>query len=77
MQDLLDKIDKSRMPRHVAIIMDGNGRWAKEKNQDRLYGHFHGVESVRDIVEGPVSWASNILHFMPLAPKIGTGLCMK
>ncbi|HNP20723.1 MAG TPA: isoprenyl transferase [Panacibacter sp.] len=52
MQDLLDKIDKSRMPRHVAIIMDGNGRWAKEKGQDRLYGHFHGVESVRDIVEG-------------------------
>lgn len=52
MQDLLDKIDKSRMPKHVAIIMDGNGRWAKEKGQDRLYGHFHGVESVRDIVEG-------------------------
>jgi undecaprenyl diphosphate synthase len=52
MQDLLDKIDKSRVPRHVAIIMDGNGRWAKEKGQDRLYGHFHGVESVRNIVEG-------------------------
>lgn len=32
--------------------MDGNGRWAKEKGQDRLYGHFHGVESVRNIVEG-------------------------
>lgn len=41
-----------RLPRHIAIIMDGNGRWAKEKGQDRLYGHFHGVESVRDIVEG-------------------------
>jgi len=52
MQDLLDKIDKTRIPRHVAIIMDGNGRWAKEKGQDRLYGHFHGVESVRNIVEG-------------------------
>lgn len=52
MQDLLEKIDKSRLPRHVAIIMDGNGRWAKEKGQDRLYGHFHGVESVRNIVEG-------------------------
>ena len=37
---------------HVAIIMDGNGRWAKEKGQDRLFGHFHGVESVRNIVEG-------------------------
>ena len=52
MQELLEKIDKSRLPRHVAIIMDGNGRWAKEKGQDRLYGHFHGVESVRNIVEG-------------------------
>src|SRR5687768_9035452 len=45
-------IDIQRLPSHIAIIMDGNGRWAKEKGQDRLYGHFHGVESVRDIVEG-------------------------
>ncbi len=50
----MEKIDKARLPRHVAIIMDGNGRWAKEKGQDRLYGHFHGVESVRNIVEGSV-----------------------
>lgn len=45
-------IDVQRLPRHIAIIMDGNGRWAREKGQDRLYGHFHGVESVRNIVEG-------------------------
>lgn len=45
-------IDVQRLPRHIAIIMDGNGRWAQEKGQDRLYGHFHGVESVRNIVEG-------------------------
>jgi undecaprenyl diphosphate synthase len=51
-EDLLQQIDKSRLPAHIAIIMDGNGRWAKEKGQDRLYGHFHGVESVRNIVEG-------------------------
>jgi undecaprenyl diphosphate synthase len=51
-EDLLSKIDTSRLPHHIAIIMDGNGRWAREKGQDRLYGHFHGVESVRDIVEG-------------------------
>src|SRR5690606_30045658 len=49
---LVEKIEKSALPRHIAIIMDGNGRWAQEKGQDRLYGHFHGVESVRDIVEG-------------------------
>jgi undecaprenyl diphosphate synthase len=52
MSQLLEKIDKSHLPRHIAIIMDGNGRWAKEQGQDRLFGHFHGVESVRNIVEG-------------------------
>lgn len=52
MESLKDHIDPSRLPRHIAIIMDGNGRWAQEKGQDRLYGHFHGVESVRNIVEG-------------------------
>jgi undecaprenyl diphosphate synthase len=49
---LRDQIDNTRIPQHVAIIMDGNGRWAEEQGQDRLYGHFHGVASVRDIVEG-------------------------
>ena len=52
MPQLLEKIDKDRLPRHIAIIMDGNGRWAREQGHDRLYGHFHGVESVRNIVEG-------------------------
>jgi len=52
MQSLREQINLQRLPRHIAIIMDGNGRWAKEKGQDRLYGHFHGVESVRNIVEG-------------------------
>ena len=52
MDSLKGKIDLERLPRHIAIIMDGNGRWAQEKGQDRLFGHFHGVESVRDIVEG-------------------------
>ena len=45
-------IDLKRLPRHIAIIMDGNGRWAQEKGEDRLFGHLHGVESVRNIVEG-------------------------
>lgn len=42
----------NRLPGHIAIIMDGNGRWAKEQGEDRLFGHLHGVESVRNIVEG-------------------------
>lgn len=52
MQSLKEQINLQRLPQHIAIIMDGNGRWAQEKGQDRLYGHFHGVESVRNIVEG-------------------------
>ena len=52
MKALLNKIDKKYLPRHIAIIMDGNGRWAEEQGEDRLFGHFHGVESVRNIVEG-------------------------
>ena len=51
-EGLINRIDKERLPHHIAIIMDGNGRWAQEKGQDRLYGHYHGVESVRNIVEG-------------------------
>lgn len=49
---MLDLIDKQKLPTHVAIIMDGNGRWAKERGKDRLFGHQHGVISVRDVVEG-------------------------
>lgn len=49
---LKSQIDTAKIPQHIAIIMDGNGRWAEEQGQDRLFGHFHGVHSVRDIVEG-------------------------
>lgn len=49
---LKDKLDLERLPSHIAIIMDGNGRWAKERGEDRLFGHLNGVESVREIVEG-------------------------
>ncbi len=52
MDSLKSKIDLTRLPAHIAVIMDGNGRWAKSKGQDRLFGHYHGVESVRDVVEG-------------------------
>ena len=44
-------VDLSRLPRHIAIIMDGNGRWARERGEDRVYGHYEGVVSVRDIVD--------------------------
>lgn len=48
---LIDKIDKTRVPKHIAVIMDGNGRWAKQHNLDRTEGHRKGVESVRTIMQ--------------------------
>jgi len=45
------KIDKTNIPKHIAIIMDGNGRWAKQQGQDRLFGHSSGVESVRSTIK--------------------------
>ena len=44
-------IDPKRVPEHVAVIMDGNGRWAKRRGEERVFGHAHGVESVRATVE--------------------------
>ena len=49
--DLQASIDKNNIPKHVAIIMDGNGRWAKQQGEDRIFGHNEGVNSVREIVE--------------------------
>jgi undecaprenyl diphosphate synthase len=49
---LKEKIDIERLPRHVAIIMDGNGRWAKKKGKMRVFGHEQGAKAVRKTVEG-------------------------
>ncbi|MGE0089565.1 MAG: isoprenyl transferase [Bacteroidales bacterium] len=46
-----DKIDKSKLPVHVAVIMDGNGRWAKKKGNQRIFGHKNGVKAVRETIE--------------------------
>ena len=50
-RDLLDEIDLTRLPRHVAVIMDGNGRWAKQRGFPRVEGHRAGIASVRETVE--------------------------
>ncbi len=49
--NLLDKINKDTLPKHLAIIMDGNGRWAKQKGFLRVFGHENGIKSVRSTVE--------------------------
>lgn len=49
---MVEKIDIQRLPSHIAIIMDGNGRWAKEKGMQRIFGHQNAIKAVRDSVEG-------------------------
>ncbi len=50
----MDNLDPENIPRHVAIIMDGNGRWAEERGQGRVYGHINGVESMRKAIRAAV-----------------------
>jgi len=52
MESFENRLDKNKIPKHVAIIMDGNGRWAEQHGGARIMGHEHGVESVRSVVEG-------------------------
>jgi len=56
-----DQIDQLRLPRHVAVIMDGNGRWAQQRGEHRINGHQHGVVSVRETVEAAAEIGINYL----------------
>lgn len=58
---LKEKINLSNLPRHIAIIMDGNGRWAKQQGAQRIFGHENGVRSVRDAVEAAAELGINYL----------------
>jgi undecaprenyl diphosphate synthase len=49
--ELISQIQKDKLPTHIAVIMDGNGRWAKERGKPRVFGHRNGVKSVREITE--------------------------
>ena len=61
--DLLEQIDKDRVPRHVAVIMDGNGRWARQRGKARNYGHENGVEAVRQTVKAAAEIGVPFLTF--------------
>ena len=50
--ELKEKIDLNKLPNHIAIIMDGNGRWAKQKGKMRVFGHQNGIKAVREVIEG-------------------------
>jgi len=57
----MNPINSERIPRHVAIIMDGNGRWAEQRGMERVYGHVQGVESVRRVVKAATRWGIEYL----------------
>ena len=59
--DLKAKIDLNKLPRHVAIIMDGNGRWAKQHGKPRVFGHRNGVQAVREVTEAAAELGINYL----------------
>ncbi len=74
---LREKIDIEKLPVHIAIIMDGNGRWATQHGKDRIFGHQQGVESVRNVIEAAAESESNILPSMPFQRKTGEGPMMR
>ena len=69
----IEQIDKTRIPQHVAIIMDGNGRWAKQRGEERTYGHRAGAETVQNITED----AARLGHCTPSQPRTGIGRKMR
>ena len=57
MQSFKDKLNLEQLPKHVAVIMDGNGRWAKSRGEERTFGHKHAINAVRDVIN-----ACNEIH---------------
>ena len=57
------------LPTHVSIIMDGNGRWAKERGKERVFGHAEGVESVRAVMEAAVEWGIPYISFFAFSEE--------
>jgi len=70
MPSFKDKIDRNHLPIHIAIIMDGNGRWAKERGYDRIFGHQNGVTSVRETTEAAAEIGIKYLTFYAFSIEI-------
>lgn len=66
-----EEIDLNRIPQHVAIIMDGNGRWAKQRGHERSYGHQAGAETVHVIAEEAAKLESDTLLYIRSLPRTG------
>ncbi len=67
--DLKDRIDKDKLPRHIALIMDGNGRWARQRGKERVFGHENGVEAVRDTVKAAADTGIRYLTFFAFSTE--------
>ncbi len=67
--DLKQHINKNKLPRHVALIMDGNGRWAKQRGQERIFGHENGIEAVRDTVKAAAEIGIKYLTFFAFSTE--------
>jgi undecaprenyl diphosphate synthase len=68
---MADKLDMDRIPQHIAIIMDGNGRWAAEQGKPRSYGHQAGVDTVRRITSECTRLGVKFLTLYTSPQKIG------
>lgn len=62
-------MDKTKLPVHVSLIMDGNGRWAQQQGKNRVYGHFEGVESVRDVMSASVEMGIKYVSFFAFSEE--------
>lgn len=67
--DLMQRIDKERLPGHIALIMDGNGRWARQRGKERVFGHENGVEAVRDTVKAAAELGIQQLTFFAFSTE--------
>ena len=67
----MEKIDINNLPKHIAITMDGNGRWAKSKGKLRIFGHKNGIKAVRDTVEGAAEIGVKYLTLYAFQPRTG------
>ncbi len=67
--DLKERINQDNLPAHVAVIMDGNGRWAKQRGKQRIFGHEHGVEAVRDTVKAAAEIGIPYLTFFAFSTE--------
>jgi undecaprenyl diphosphate synthase len=69
---LARQVDFERLPQHVAVIMDGNGRWAAQRHLPRVEGHRAGIESVREVVEGSARVGIQVLTLYAFSVENGT-----